>query len=397
MGLKERKALYSEAKEKRMPRNPLWIHAVSVGEVQSAWPLLDALAKDGWTDGTVLSTATSTGRDMAFRLAEGLFDEHIYYPWDTPRIVKRALDVLHPRGYIVLETEIWPTMLSELEKRKIPSFLVNGRFSDRTARNIRARPSFWRRVYDCFSLFLVRCRNDRELLLDVGIEDRKIRVTGDCKVDALLLRRRKADLKWAKRIAGSGGPLFLAGSTHAGEEAIALEAFQRVRRNVPAARLILAPRHPERSGEILKLAKGIASSALLSAAETNGLNGGSLWNILVVDRIGVLFELYGVVDGAFIGGSLTDKGGQNIMEPAVFGIPFSHGPFMRDFVDAARGLRKHGVATLVGGAEDMAVHWERSLNEEVKARTRRGADAYFAVVGGAARTSLDEIYREIAS
>jgi len=292
----------------------------------------------------------------------------------------------------VIETEIWPSMLFELKRRHIPAFLVNGRFSDRTAANIRKRPSFWREVYDSFTMLLVRSGADRSLLLETGLNEGKIRVTGDCKIDALLLRRKKADISWAKKIVGGDGPVFLAGSTHQGEETVALDAYRIVRSKLPSARLILAPRHPERSGEVAALAGGYAPTALLSEAESGRAAD---WSVLVIDRIGVLFDLYGAADSAFIGGSIVDKGGQNIMEPAAFGIPFSHGPFMRDFVDAAVGLGKKGAAVLVRDAGEISAHWMRSLEEEEKQKARTGAGAFFSALGGAAAVSLDAIYGEM--
>ena len=394
-GLDERRALYPEEKAGRFPENPLWVHAVSVGEVQSAWPLLDLLARENPAESVLLSTTTATGRETAFHLADGLFGEHIYYPWDVPRIARRSLDRIRPKGYIVMETEIWPAMLLELKKRSIPAFLANGRFSERTARNVRKRPAFWRQVYGLFSLLMVRSAADRDVLADLGVPGKKIRVTGDCKVDALLLRKQATDLSRVRRIAGGKAPVFVAGSTHRGEEEIVLRAFRIVRERVGGARLILVPRHPERSREVLDLASGTAGATLLSAVEQRESAGSEPWEILVADKIGVLFDLYGVSDGAFIGGSLVDKGGQNIMEPAAFGIPFSHGPFMRDFVEAAGELGKLGAATLVRTDAEMAAHWERCLEKNEREKARLASGAYFQAVGGAAKTTLDEIRREM--
>lgn len=363
-----------------------------MGEVQSAWPLLDLLARENPGEKVLLSTTTATGRETAFRLADGLFGEHIYYPWDVPRIVRRSLDRIRPKGYIVMETEIWPAMLMELKKRSIPAFLANGRFSERTAQNVRKRPAFWRQVYDLFSLLLVRSSADLDFLADLGVPEGKLRVTGDCKLDALLLRKRATDLSRIREIVAGQGPVFVAGSTHQGEESIALAAFRKVRERIPQARLVIAPRHPERSGDVLEAASRTAEVALLSQTEGPG---GASWDILVIDRIGVLFDLYGVSDGAFIGGSLVDKGGQNIMEPAAFGIPFSHGPFMRDFVESAGELGKLGAATLVQTDAEMAAHWERCMDQNEREKARRASGAYFQAVGGAARATLDEIRREM--
>jgi len=367
-----------------------------VGEVQSAWPLLKILAQEGADpEGILLSTTTTTGREMAYRVAGGLFHEHLYYPWDIPWIIRRALDTVRPRAFAVIETEIWPLMLDELRERGIPAILVNGRFSEKTAGHIRSHLSFWRRVYRSFSLLLVRSEADRALLLDIGLEERKVQITGDCKIDAILLRKEEADLGWARSIV-SGGPVFLAGSTHPGEEEIVLEAFRLLKAKVPEARLIIVPRHPERSAWVLGIAGKAGPSALLTEVERAGAEK-TPWDILVADRIGVLFDLYGVVDGAFVGGSLVDRGGQNIMEPAVFGIPLSHGPFMRDFREASERLGERGVSTVVRCAGEMAGHWLKCLDPDTKKAAREGAGLFFSVSSGAAKASVEAIRKEIGS
>lgn len=356
--------------------------------MQSAWPLLDLLTGEG--EKLILSTTTATGRETAFNLARGLFNRHIYYPWDVPRIVRRSLDALRPRAFMTMETEIWPSMLGELRRRNTPAFLANGRFSEKTARHVKKWPSFWRQVYDLFTLLLVRSDEDREFLTGLGIPKGKVKVTGDCKIDGLLLRKDRAQQAPAKIIIRGEAPIFLAGSTHRGEDEIALAAFRCVRETLPAARLILVPRHPERAEEVLAKASPIGRSALLSQTEY-GASAGNSWEILVVDRIGVLFDLYGLCDAAFIGGSLVDKGGQNIMEPAAFGLPFCHGPFMRDFEKAAKGLGDKGAAMLVKNEEEIANHWQKSLNPAERQKVRHAAEEYFAQTKGAAQRTVDEI------
>lgn len=361
-----------------------------MGEVQSAWPLLNLLAAEVEDERIILSTTTATGRETAFNLAGGLFSRHIYYPWDVPRIVRRSLDALRPGAFITMETEIWPSMLSELRRRNIPTFLANGRFSEKTSRRIKKFPYFWRQIYGLFTLLLVRSDEDRKFLADLGVSRDKIKVTGDCKIDGLLLRKERSALARAKAITSGEGPLFLAGSTHRGEDEIAISAFRLIRQTLPSARLILAPRHPERAGEVLAMTLEIGRAALLSEAEGCAA-AGAPWEILVVDRIGALFDLYGVCDAAFIGGSLVDKGGQNIMEPAAFSLPFCHGPFMRDFEKAAKDLGDKGAATLIKNEAEIAVHWRRSLDPAERQKVRHAADEYFKQTAGAARRTVDEI------
>lgn len=367
------------------------MHAVSVGEVQSAWPLLRALKARAPSARAVLSTTTVTGRAMARQLTAPYADDILYYPWDVPKIVRRALDAVRPAAYAVLETEVWPAMLRELAARDIPAILVNGRFSERAVRNFRRHPAFWRSLYGLFTRLLVRSPSDRETLRSIAVPGERITVTGDCKVDALVLRKERADVARARAIVGAGGPVFLAGSTHGGEDEVVLEAYRTIRASLPTARLIIVPRHPERGKAVAALAERVAPVELLSSLGENG----AAWTVLVVDKIGVLFDLYAVADGVFVGGSLVPRGGQNIMEPAAFGRPLCHGPFMTDFPDAAKDLGALGVATEVRSAAEIAGHWLRSMGTETRAAAAQAAAAYFARAGGAAEASLDVIFEEM--
>ena len=362
---------------KEVPKNALWVHAVSVGEVQSALALLDtARAQEKLP--RVLSTVTVTGRAMAERLAPPS-TAAIYNPWDVPRFVKRALDALAPRVYAAMETERWPVMLAELRARRIPAFLVNGRLSGKSAKRLQGQKAFWRGVLCCFERLMVRFESDGEKFAALGVPERKIIVTGDCKVDAMLARKSGTDTEKWKPLRREGGPLFLAGSTHTGEDEVVLSAFEKVRQTHPQARLLIAPRHPERAPSVVKAALRSGKADLFSRLTRE-------WDVAVVDRIGTLFELYAAAAAAFIGGSLVSRGGQNLMEPALFGIQVTHGPDMADFPDASR-MDALGASREVGGAESLAEAWLSALEPDEKERARRACETYFASVGGAASRS----------
>jgi 3-deoxy-D-manno-octulosonic-acid transferase len=371
-----------------VPRNALWVHAVSVGEVQSALPLIEAARKQKKLP-CVLSTVTATGRGMAEKLAPLQGVGMIYSPWDTPRFVKRALDALEPRAYVAMETERWPTMLGELRAREIPAFLVNGRLSAKSAKKLRGQRSFWRGVLCCFERLMVRFESDKEEFLSLGVPEEKIVVTGDCKIDAMLARKAEMDAggngrQWAWLRKGNA-PLFVAGSTHTGEDAIALAAFAKVREAHPGARLVIAPRHPQRALHVVAEALPYGKVDLFT-------NLTSDWDVAVVDKIGVLFELYAVADGAFVGGSLVSKGGQNLMEPAMFGIQVTHGPDMSNFPDAGR-MDVLGAAHTVRSASQLAEAWLRA--PKTTAETRQACEKYFASVGGAGLRSWDVVQKYI--
>jgi 3-deoxy-D-manno-octulosonic-acid transferase len=390
VGLEERMGNFGA----EIPRNALWIHAVSVGEVQSALSLIDAAQRQKLKDPCILSTVTTTGRTMAEQLAAQKVDAMIYNPWDTPRFVKRALDALAPKAYVAMETERWPTMLSELHARKIPAFLVNGRLSPESAQKLRRQKTFWRGVLSCFDRLLVRFESDKACFLSLGVPEEKVIVTGDCKIDAMFTRRdemkKTGDASpWRnlRRGESSNAPLFLAGSTHAGEDEVALAAFAKVRGMYPRARLVIVPRHPQRALYVVAAALPYGETELIADGNRGGREATD-WDIAVVSKIGVLFELYSVVDAAFVGGSLVPKGGQNIMEPALFGIPLTHGPNMDSFPDSTR-MDALGAARTVENAEQLADAWLRALDPAERVRFQRASQKYFASVGGAGLRSWD--------
>ena len=322
-GFDERRGIYSKSfRDLVKDRHPLWIHAVSVGEVQTALPFIHHVIASGFDRPVILSTTTTTGRQMAEKLLLPYPVRLFYYPWDVPRIVKRALKTIDPCCYIVVETEIWPDILYEMDQNNIPAFLLNGRFSDKSFEKRKARGTFWKDVLSLYTLIMVREEEDRQKLKILGVDQDKVVLTGDCKVDALLNRAERLDLSQAKSITGEGRPLFVAGSTHTGEDEIVLEAFRVVRESSTKARLIIVPRHPERSTAVKEMACRFWETVLLSENKEKDHN----WDILVVDSIGWLFDLYALADAAFVGGSLVPRGGQNILEPALLVSPFFTDP-----------------------------------------------------------------------
>ena len=321
----------------------MWVHAVSVGEVQAAVPFIKAAREDGWDGPFVISTTTQTGRAMAERLGKDLYDFHIYYPWDKNLFVRRALDALNPAAFAAAETELWPNMLSECRERGIPAFLINGRISDRTWARVQGglRRPLARGAYSLFASLFLRDEEDRERLTRIGVEEKKLFVMGDGKVDALLARRNEAARdKLAAELGEPERPIFIAGSTHTGEDEKVLAAFAILRGRHPEARLVIAPRHPERAAAVASLVPAEYRTAMFS-----GLTAG--WDVLIIDRIGVLFDLYGASRSAFVGGSFADKGGQNILEPFSWGVPVQYGPHMEDFAHASRAFLAMGAASQV--------------------------------------------------
>jgi len=385
-GLAERRGYYRPEIARLGTRRPFWIHAVSVGEVQSALPLVRAMRNGSYPGPILLSTITSTGKAMAIQELKPLIDAHIYYPWDVPRVVRRALDCLSPRVYAVMETEIWPNFLLELKKREIPAYMVNARVSETTFRRALRNRAFWSTVLGTFRGIFARSPADEARILEIGADPARVFRVGDSKVDALFERRRNADRTRLDPLLRGQGPVLIAGSTHAGEEEAVLKAFAEVKKTVPESRLILAPRHPERAESVMGLLGGDQRACLLSKWAPG-------WTILVVDRIGVLFDLYGGSDAAFVGGSLVPKGGQNLLEPLAWGVPTFHGPHMEDFQELARQAGEWGLAGTVEGPGQLASAWIESVSAARKTRDEfaRRCDAFLESVGGASAKAWEKI------
>ena len=372
-----------------VPKNSIWVHAVSVGEVQSASALIRRIkAKNNFP--CVLSTVTQTGHDMAEKLLNGIADKIFYSPIDSTKFVKNSLDNIKPILYISMETELWPEILSQLKARKIPAFLANGRISDKSFERLKKTKYFWRGVLENFAKLMVRFEEDKEKFSALGVPVEKIIVTGDCKVDALLDRRKTADPEkwsWLKK---NNSPLFIAGSTHQGEDEIVISAFRIVRRKFPDSRLVIVPRHPERA--LMTIASVLPyhdlHAELLSKINRDDNNFD--FDVIAVDQIGILFDLYAAADSVFVGGSLVEKGGQNPFEPALFGLPAIHGPCMTDFPDTER-MDRMGAAKCVNNDTELARAWEESLEPEEITKSIQNCDEYFRTLGGAAKKTWEEI------
>ncbi len=353
-GYGERRGFQSDVLiEKLAGERPFWAHGVSVGEVQALIPIIRAARGSGYSGPIMISTTTETGKKMAYRLGKDLFDHHIYYPWDKREFVKRAVKSLHPWAFATAETELWPNMLWELKDASIPAFLVNGRISDRTWERLNGplRKKIGASVYNLFTEIFLRETRDYDRLTSMGVSPQKLNVFGDTKTDALLLRKDNGSCEsWRRKFDADRYKIFTAGSTHIGEDEVVIKAFETVRERDLNTKLIVAPRHPERAQEVLEIARRKFSAALLTSENYSS-------DVTVVDRIGVLFDLYGISISAFVGGSFVDKGGQNILEPVSWGIPVQYGPHMEDFAEASQKFIGLGIATQVSDGASLGDVW----------------------------------------
>jgi 3-deoxy-D-manno-octulosonic-acid transferase len=351
----------------------IWVHAVSVGEVLSTRPLLAALRARYPELRLVLTTTTMAGQQLARRTVREA-DEVFFFPFDLGPIVRRTLDVVKPRLFVTVETELWPVLLRECRRRGVKTMVVNGRLSSRSFPRYRLVRPFMRRVLQDVDRLCVQSEESARRFVEIGADPARITVTGSLKFDAVEAgagaRGRDRVLRYF-RFPGTR-PVFVAGSTMRGEEAAVLRAFRRVRASVPATLLLIAPRHPERFDEVEQLCreegwKTQRRTALAIDAEPAA-------DVVVLDTIGELATLYQVATVVFVGGSLVPTGGHNVLEPAVFGKPIVFGPYMDNFREIADACVAAEAAIRLDDEGQLEREVVQLLTDPVK-RARLGAAA----------------------
>lgn len=339
-GLRQRLGFIPQVKNKDI----IWVHAVSVGEVIAASPIIDAIRKKFPRHNFLISTVTDTGQDMA-RKAIPDPKEIIYFPLDFKWIVNKVLKVIQPRLFIMVETELWPNFIRETKKREIPLAVVNGRISPSSFKGYRIIKPFLKRVLSNIDLFSMQSKLDEERIISLGALKERVYTTGNVKFNGMKTEIPDRE-KLAEELRISSKDLVLvAGSTHPEEEEIVLDVYQKAKEEFPNLRLILAPRHPERIPEVESLYKNknlfsIRRSQLLRTP--NSLprrQAGELRTpVILLDTIGELAKVYSLATVVFVGGSLVPVGGHNILEPAALGKAPIFGPYMHNFIESARLL-----------------------------------------------------------
>mgnify|MGYP003288273617 CR=1 FL=1 len=308
----------------------IWLHCVSVGETQAARPLADRLQQQFPHHALVVSTTTLTGQHLARNVFRTQAESVFYFPFDWRWSVRRALKAINPAGVLIMETELWPNFLRECKARQIPVALVNGRISRQSYGRYALIKFFLRRVLASLSIAVMQSEADAERLQALGMPSDKLFTAGNLKFDA----DGGSDLgettiEIAERFGlQSDVPLILAASTHAPEEEIILESFKQLRTKQPA-RLMIAPRHPERFNEVASLIQhsGLSWTRRMNIPETADRDA----DVILLDTIGELPATYSLAAVVFVGGSIVDRGGHNVLEPAVAGAAVVTGPHTHNF------------------------------------------------------------------
>jgi 3-deoxy-D-manno-octulosonic-acid transferase len=332
-------------------RRTIWVHAVSVGEVRSSAALIAALAERYPQHRLVVTTMTPTGSEQV----RDLFGDrvsHCYVPYDFPDAVRRFFERVNPELAVIAETEFWPNIFAECRRRAIPLLLVNGRVSSASVRGYLHVPKLARAMLENAALLCAQTRADAQRLRNLGAPDRLVHVTGNLKFDvalpaSLLEEGRELRAQW-----GRGRPVWIAASTHGGEERRVLDAFAVLRRTWPSLLLVLVPRHPERFAAVARLCKRRGWRIALRSATRAALPDGVA--ILVGDTMGELQRLYAAADVAFVGGSLVPKGGQNLLEACAVAVPVIFGPHVFNFEEITAMALERGAARQVHDADGLA-------------------------------------------
>ncbi|WP_419656478.1 WaaA: 3-deoxy-D-manno-octulosonic-acid transferase [Desulfosarcina variabilis str. Montpellier] len=332
----------------------VWIHALSVGEVLSAEPLVKALARQHGVKNLVFTASTRTGVETARRVIAPHVRLIRHFPYDTLFSVNRALAVIRPRAVVIVETDLWPNFLCLLKRRRIPVYLVNARLSGRSYRGYKRIAFLMVPLLSIFRRICVQAERDRHRFIDLGLPDETVVIAGNMKFDQPPVDvppKAYEQLQAALGFQG-GNPVWVAGSTHPHEEKILGKALQRLCTDGLIVDLIVVPRDPDRAGDVCDEFCGLGLQAMTMAQlETQKRLPGA---VMVVDRLGILRILYALADVTFVGGSLVNAGGHNPLEPASVAKPILFGPYTDDFDWISRTLEKSGGARRVANEKDLS-------------------------------------------
>ena len=328
----------------------IWLHAVSVGEVQAARPLVNGLL-EAYPDFRILiTTMTPTGADTVRQyFAESV--GHFYLPYDLPVSVKRFLSIIDPTILIVMETELWPNLFHYCQANNVPVVVVNARMSEKSATGYRRLSSLTRSTLTNISLIVAQGEKDAERLIALGADRNKVKVSGNLKFDIHFPHSVFEQAQALRRYLSVNRPVWIAASTHEGEERIILDAFDKILEKQSQCLLVIVPRHPERSPGVKELCNRRNLEAL---CKTDDMECDESTQVFILDTLGELPMYYAASDVAFVGGSFTENGGHNMLEPASLGVPVIMGPHVFNFHDISQLLLDEGVAWKVSCADELS-------------------------------------------
>ena len=336
---------YFEIPEELKKSPVIWLHASSMGEVNVLSILKNHIEIIDKTISIFITVMTETGYNRAGKLLDNS-NQVGYLPLDYSSAIRRFMKTVNIRAAVFIETEIWPNIIHELGKKDIPIFLANGRLSEKSCRRYIHFKKALSRLFKNYRRIIVQSEIDRDRFLKIGAPDSKIDVIGSLKFDApmnLLSENKKIEIKRSLPFK-SEDKILIAGSTRKGENEIILRLYKKLHDSIANVNLILVPRHLERVSDIAALAQNMEMQyCLYSELKDNP----TLCRVLIVDKIGILNELYAISDIAFVGGTLADIGGHNILEPVWAGIPVVYGPSIHNVKDSSEYIMENKFGEMV--------------------------------------------------
>jgi len=328
-----------------------WVHAVSVGETLAAVPMIKAILANNPDASVVVTTTTPTGSAQVKSIfADQVF--HVYAPYDLPDCVSRFLGKVRPTALIIMETELWPNTISQCHRRNIPVILANGRLSEKSAKGYKKISRLITPVLEKISLAAMQYPKDAERMQALGLRAENCQTIGNIKFDldiSATIRQQAESLRQELNQYGER-VIWIAASTHSGEDQIILDVFQKLKLEIPSLFLILVPRHPERFVEVAQLAEE-KNFIIQRRSASKVINEKS--QILLADTMGELLILFGVADFTFVGGSFVPVGGHNLMEPAAWALPIVCGDSLFNFLQAARMLQENNAMFVVSSNAEL--------------------------------------------
>lgn len=393
-----REKLTGQLRREHPDRQCIWFHAVSVGEVLQLQKVLDETAARYPDAELFVTTTTDTGYDVACTK----YPQHTvsYFPLDFTWAVSRALATIRPDQVVLVELELWPNFVFQCQRRNIPLALINGRIGEKSFRGYSKVKGLIRRVLGCFDVLAVQSATYGERLVALGAPADRVVVTGNIKFDRVESDRQSPKTTELRRAFGiqPHEQVFIAGSTQAPEEMYALDAWRSLRADFPHLRLILVPRHKERFQDVAELVHQRGMPLLrrseLVAGTSTSTAATSKPPVLLLDTLGELAACWGLADIAFVGGSLTNRGGQNMLEPAGYGAAVLFGPNTWNFKDITEALLSRDAARVIRNADELTQTLRELLsNAEVAQAMGQRARAFVAEQQGATVKTVDRIAR----
>ena len=368
----------------------IWVHAVSVGETRAASPLLKQLRKKYPEYKILLTNVTETGRAVAKKLSD--VDFCLFFPFDFSWAVRRVLQHVNPEMIVIVETEIWPNFVRQANLLDIPLVLVNGRLSDRSYPRYRFFRPLLRPLLDCFSAFCMQSQVDAERICQLGAENLRVENTGNLKFDHELKEINDIELAKLKQkfCLPENLPILVAGSTHAGEEKQLIELYRSLLDEGRQLLLVLIPRHPVRCREVQGLLNDQGYSSRLRSNLQENTQLFESGEVLVVDTLGEVLDLYAISDLVFVGGSLVPVGGHNMLEASLLGKAALFGPHINNFREISAKLVRAGAGVKVSNLQELKRQMSLMLDDPIRCRAmgQAGRSLIAENAGATARTMV---------